>query len=297
MDSSVLVMYAVTPCHAGSGSSLGTVDLPIQRERHTNWPVIQSSGMKGAMRAHFDRYKERIPNSKQLAQYDELTNLVFGKDDSAYAGSLSISDAKILAFPMRSSVSPFVWITCPAVLKRLERDLKLAGASAASIDFSAIHKKLASDQDALCLRGLKAESLLLEDADVNAVVDAPLTDPLAPLLAYIEGAERLLLVNDAVFNYGVESCTQISAQIKIESASGTTTDGSLRYQEDLPSDTVMYCLLQWGNSRDGDILAGKKASYDAQTIQKWVKTSVMSSHLQVGGDETLGRGIFELSWK
>ena len=46
---SIAIMYGITPCHAGSGSSMGIVDLPIQRERHTNWPVIQSSGVKGAL--------------------------------------------------------------------------------------------------------------------------------------------------------------------------------------------------------------------------------------------------------
>lgn len=126
---SILKMYAVTPCHAGSGSSLGVVDLPIQRERHTNWPVIQSSGMKGAMRAHFDKFKDNISVKEQIDQFDKvITSYVFGSDEAnnAYAGSLSISDAKILAFPMRSNVSPFVWITCPAVLKRLAKDLSLA---------------------------------------------------------------------------------------------------------------------------------------------------------------------------
>ena len=59
-NTSIAIMYAVTPCHAGSGSSLGVVDLPIQRERHTNWPMIQASGVKGAFRANFERFKNNI---------------------------------------------------------------------------------------------------------------------------------------------------------------------------------------------------------------------------------------------
>ena len=34
----------------------------------------------------------------------------------------------------------------------------------------------------------------------------------------------------------------------------------------------------------------------AETIRQFLEKDVMASHLQVGGDETLGRGIFELSW-
>ena len=63
-NASILSLYAISPCHVGSGSSVGVVDLPIQRERHTNWPVIQASGMKGALRAHFERFKNVIKDKK-----------------------------------------------------------------------------------------------------------------------------------------------------------------------------------------------------------------------------------------
>src|SRR5437879_572508 len=34
----LLGIHALTSLHPGSGTALGTVDLPIQRERHTHWP-------------------------------------------------------------------------------------------------------------------------------------------------------------------------------------------------------------------------------------------------------------------
>lgn len=40
------VFYGVTPLFAGSGQAIGAVDLPIQRERHTRWPMVQASGVK-----------------------------------------------------------------------------------------------------------------------------------------------------------------------------------------------------------------------------------------------------------
>jgi CRISPR-associated protein Cmr4 len=43
-----------TPLHAGSGDSLGVVDLPIQRERHTSFPKIEGSSLKGAIRQAFE---------------------------------------------------------------------------------------------------------------------------------------------------------------------------------------------------------------------------------------------------
>ncbi|MDR2143168.1 MAG: type III-B CRISPR module RAMP protein Cmr4 [Treponema sp.] len=293
-DISVLVMYAVTPCHAGSGSALGTVDLPIQRERHTNWPLIQSSGMKGAFRANFDRYKDTKLEEKDREQFKSLSDTIFGDTNaagSAYAGAISISDAKILAFPMRSNVAPFVWISCPAVLRRLNRDLALAGKNIAPAGIDAIAALVTDnkeDNKALCINGGLAGRVLLEDYEVEIVPGD--TVFLKPLSDYFCAAERLLLVSDEIFNYGVSDCTQINAQISIDPEKGTTKDGSLRYQEELPADTLMYSIIHWGDTRSGEELK-------AGTIRSFIKDKVISTHIQAGGDETLGRGIFELEWK
>jgi CRISPR-associated protein Cmr4 len=292
---SMAIMYAISPCHAGSGSALGTVDLPIQRERHTNWPFIQSSGMKGAFRANFDRYKNRIPEKDrtQFSRIDEITESIFGAartpdSDAGFAGAISVSDAKILAFPMRSNKAPFVWITCPAVLRRLNKDLGIAGKG---IDNAAIDKiaDQLKDSSAFYLAGKLQGEVLLEDYSVTVQGSVEL-GPIQPLIAYFSAASRLLLVQDDIFDYGVSDCTQITAQISIDQKTGTTSDGSLRYTEELPADTLMYCMISWGDARNGE-------EFKADTIRRFIKDQVIKTHIQVGGDETLGRGLFELEWK
>ena len=290
-DASIAIMYAVTPCHAGSGSALGVVDLPIQRERHTNWPMIQASGVKGAFRANFDRFKKNITDKykDQIKEFDKLSDSVFGTDkggenESGYAGSCSISDARILAYPMRSNVSPFVWITCPSVLKRFVRDLKIAGRldEKQSVDFPKLN-----EGDAAVLAGTISGDILLEDSEVKTM-----SETMSEFIKeYFKDAERLLLVSDEVFNYGVTDCTQIMAQIKIEAETGTTKDG-LRYQEELPSDTIMYTVIHWGDSRNS-----KEDNLKADIIKKFITEEVIKSHIQIAGDETCGRGIFQLTWK
>lgn len=279
MKNSILRMYAVTPCHAGSGSALGVVDLPIQRERHTNWPMIQASGMKGAMRVHFERNKSVLGDDHG----GSITEYIFGSESKESAGAFSVSDAKILAFPMRSNVAPFVWITCPSVLERLSKDIKLAGKTGLSL--TNINPK---ENEALWVNGdfTADKKVFLEDMEVSCVNKADLSGD----EGIFSACGRLLIVNDAIFNYGVSQCTQIMAQIKIDQSSGTTADGSLRYQEELPADTVMYCLLRWGDSKSAD--SGLKADQ----IKEFFETKVMKDYLQAGGDESLGRGIFELSW-
>ena len=49
-----LFLQCQTPLHAGSGSEIGLVDLPIQRERHTTFPKIEASSLKGALREAFE---------------------------------------------------------------------------------------------------------------------------------------------------------------------------------------------------------------------------------------------------
>jgi CRISPR-associated protein Cmr4 len=278
---SILTMYAVTPCHAGSGSSLGVIDLPIQRERHTQWPVIHASGLKGAMRAQFDHSKGSI----QAGTSGNLTELIFGSETSEYAGSLAVSDARILAYPMRSSCAPFVWVTSPAVLSRLNRDLTYAGGSGDDLSPLDSLKK----DEAVCVNGSFSDGtkVLLEDAEVT--VQGKVSLP--ALSGFLQKAERLLIVHDEIFTYAVTCCTAVLAQIQIDQTTGTTKDGSLRYQEELPTDTIMYAIVNWGDSRNPGEQLQKRV------IMEYVTKDAISTHLQVGGDETLGRGIFELDWK
>ena len=275
-NTSLVTLYAVTPCHAGSGSSVGVVDLPIQRERHTNYPIIQASGVKGAFRANFRNFETK-----------EKVDLIFGSSDqnNAHMGALAITDAKILAFPMRSSVAPFLWITCPAVLKRLVKDLEIAGLP--SGDISSV--LLAADSEQAYSVGSEAVAdgkILLEDIAVEVKKGVFPEE----LKKYFAQAERLLVVSDKVFDYGITECTQIMAQMRIDDKTGATAKGTLRYQEELPADSIMYTVIHWEKSTHKEGIDDLN-----KTVKNYVK-SVIGNHIQIAGDETCGRGIFSIDW-
>ena len=42
-NSRILYLFTRTPLHVGAGASVGAIDQPIQRERHTGFPVIPAS--------------------------------------------------------------------------------------------------------------------------------------------------------------------------------------------------------------------------------------------------------------
>lgn len=142
-----LFLVNESPLHAGSGSDLGIVDLPIQRERHTSFPKIEGSSLKGAIR----QACEWKVNSKKFDDYgddDVKIHRVFGFDDGGlshsqkedlekcftdeehgkttdFAGCIAFSDARLLLFPVKSMQGVFAWVTCPKVLHQLVRDMNL----------------------------------------------------------------------------------------------------------------------------------------------------------------------------
>lgn len=278
--SSIISFYAVSPIHAGSGASVATVDLPIQRERHTGYPIIQASGVKGAMRDHFRKFNTE--SDKMLINY------IFGSDEQddwdkqkdALPGSISVSDAKLLAFPMRSNVAPFVWVTSPTVMNRLKKDLEFVGLSmdgAFKVD----------NDEALVLEGdfTKDSKIILEDAVVNVVSEKPNQVPF--IKQNLPGIDRLLLISDTMFDYCVSSCTEVQTNIKIDSETGTASDHALRYQEFLPADSILYSVVYFSGSIKEDLKASAIRGYLKETIKDFI---------QIGGDTTLGKGIFKVKW-
>ncbi len=295
----VLMLYAISPIHAGSGLSTGAVDNPIQRERHTNWPVIQASSVKGAIRSHFRRFfkMDETENKGELDEKEKFLNYIFGydrqdggdKDKNQIPGAVSVSDAKILLFPVRSNVAPFVWITSPAVLKRFERDLEFAGLKE---DGFTCNISSLEGEKAISLKGLdNGGKVILEDVVVEVSKEEEEENKLNCNLDRFlpsDGVERkILLVSDEVFKYIVSNCTEIQAQIKIDEEKGTTKDGSLRYQELLPSDSLLYTVLYVSQTAEGKLNADRV--YNNLHV-------CLKDFIQIGGDETLGRGICKIRW-
>lgn len=287
---SILKFENISPLHAGSGNALSAVDLPIQRERHTNWPHVQASALKGALRAHFRDFNEEKANFPS-ARF--LCNIIFGSDsqdswdsnnneEESLPGAISVSDARLLAFPVRSNFAPFVRITSPAVIERLKKDLEFADYSSdITVPSVENNKALALNWD------INNQRCIIEDAVVE--IEGPIK--IDAINNFINEKHRVLIVSDAMYDYCISSCTEIQAQIKIDADTGTTQDGSLRYQELLPSDSILYALIAFGKQKYA------ANEFQVQTICEYFeKVFSEGSFVQIGGDETLGRGICKISW-
>ncbi len=281
-DKTLLFIHALTGLHPGSGTALGVVDLPVQRERHTHWPTIPGSSLKGVMRAECGSRGD---------QDDVLA--VFGpKTDAAadHAGAVAFSDARILAFPVRSLTGVFAWVTCPAVLARLARDLQLIGR-----DFPTPPK--ADEDQAICAGNSPLiahdNRLLLEEFEFKHVaVDADTSKIVDWIASYavqdVGTAKRLhchlAILPDDHFTHFVRHATEVVARIGLDAEQKTVRKGALFYEEYLPAETLFYSLVLSSKSRR------KENPKSAADILTWLRDKVPST-LQIGGGETVGKGF------
>lgn len=284
----VLYLYADTTLHAGTGTGLGAVDLPIQREKHTDYPIIQASGVKGALR-----------NTAELGLSKDDIRLIFGGATGSkgedFAGAMSPSDARILLFPVRALNGVFVWITSPTVLARYQQDAGVRGDIPDMPESSA----LVSD-NGLLING----QVMLEEYTYTAQADRGarawadhLADHALPA-GFGYWQERLrkhfVILPDNEFRDFVKYSTEIVTRIHLDDVKKTVRDGQLFSQELLPADSLLYSVVQITSSRDGD--TWEKSTLNAGVV--WDKLEdAIGSQLQIGADETVGRGRMRLNWQ
>ena len=275
-------LWAHASIHAGAGSSVDGVDLPIQREGHSAWPCVFGSSVKGALRAKAEDTLGK-EGAKSIA-------LVFGPDSnsdnaSEHAGALLVSDAKLLLLPVRSLTSHFKWVTCPALLQRLVRDAQRLGAkSIQDITLPAI-----ADDIAL-VAGQNTAYLFLEEYrfetqshDLSGLIETinQLTG-----IAVTDLEKQLVIVSCDQFNYLARYATPVTPHIAIDNDKKTVKNGHLWYEETLPPETVLYFALSAHRSR------AKDTDIKAEQILNSITQDLFgaSPYLQIGGNETVGMG-------
>lgn len=287
--SRLMLIHAETPLHPGTGSALGTVDLPVARERHTHWPLIPGSSIKGVLR-------DRCTRKDKDAVFE-----VFGPDTknaSDHAGALAITDARILAFPVRSLCGLFAWTTCPAVLMRLARDLKMCGDKALADLAAKLSKDLANKTALISSDKLTTSSstkeMVLEEFDYAAEI-SPDVAALGKWVDEMLGqgtrlSTHLALISDEAFAHYTRFATEVTARIAIDSDTKTVQDQALFYEEFIPAGAIFYSLLLASPSlKKGASLNG------ADAVLKVVADSLGAPPIvQLGGNATTGKGLCHL---
>lgn len=312
-------LQVISPLHAGSGTEVGVIDLPIQRERHTGFPKIEGSSLKGAIREAFEERCNK--NVKELIKVHKI----FGYDpDEAtpkdvkkffddlekveFAGALGFSDARLLLFPVKAMKGVYAYITCPQVLKTFKNDLSLCGIPLAAA-LPSVRDLQRQDDQSVCLIADEAEvaidgtAVVLEEYTftVNPEKNSLINELAKPLMQYTSIAEipgKLVVLADEDFRDFVEMSTEVITRTKIESATGTVKGGALFTEEYLPAESVLYALALATPLflKDKDIFPqsdSPETQDEARQVMTYFKDQVKEprQYLQIGGNATIGKGL------
>lgn len=297
-----------TPLHAGSGTDLGVVDMPIQRERHTGFPKIEGSGLKGGIREAFENDHAKIEvNSQKVKKSDkDIISLVFGPENGDDHGSaIGFTDARLLLFPVKSMKGVFAWITCPKVLERFITDLNLA-------DVQGIPEL--PDENSVpngCKLLFEENKVILEEYTFEVKMDKKEDEKCSKLAFWLsnnvipEGKifeywrqklqKDLIVLSDDDFKDFVNLSTEVITRIKINNETGTVKTGALFTEEYLPSESILYSLILTspvfiGKDKDKKVFAKNNGQSEEDLVMEYF-TEGLPPVIQLGGNSTIGKGI------
>jgi CRISPR-associated protein Cmr4 len=236
MKTNLLYLFTRTPLHVGAGSSVGAVDQPVIRERHTGFPIIPGSSIKGVLRDF----------SKTPQEGDEVFGLeANSKDeqDAGHAGALGFSEAKLLLFPVRSAKGGYTMTTCPLALARYARDaqVKYEIPQEPETGHCLANKTPSIQKDGKSSVVLEEYAFAVNDSFPEAW-SAHLSEQIQdPVLQ--DAKDRFVLLSNEDFAHFAQNACQVLQHNRIDTETGTVEDGALFNEETVPAETLFYVSL------------------------------------------------------
>jgi len=259
--------YLLSPLHTGGTTQEGNL-LGIARESHTELPYIPSSTIRGKLRASSSEDKR-----------DQLFGTELNGSNQLEQGSIWIGDGSILWLPVPSLSHGVVWISCHLLLRRWSRLIGGTIANKASIPKpNSTNLKDKSKKSPIYLKDaiLKFDDLKDWDDDFDDFIPKNAKDDIKNVIV-LEDQHCATLIQMSLWR-----------QVKVKlDENKSVSKGSFRYEEAIPPDTLMY--FPWGVTSQAD---GKSdiSKTDFQTL-----LDQSNQILQIGGQESLGRGFVQLS--
>jgi CRISPR-associated protein Cmr4 len=279
MNTRILYLFTRTPLHVGAGSSVGAIDQPIIRERHTGFPVIPGTSLKGVLR------DTATCDDKAKADVDAIFGEGFGSgSDNFSAGRVSFGEAKLLAFPVRSAKGSFAFATCPLALERFQREQ--GGLAALKVPAEPNDMECLAGDTVTIARTGQTGVVLEEYCFKRALGEAGKFpgDWETALLGLLEdpvwqaGKGRFVLLSNGDFSHFVKNACEVSQHVGIDPKKGTAKPGALFNLEAVPAEALFFAPLT-PLARAGD------------ELDKLAELFARKPMLQFGGDGTTGLGF------
>jgi CRISPR-associated protein Cmr4 len=263
------------------------VDQPVIRERHTGFPVIPGSSIKGVLADAFnvtdDNGRPVMDDERNATKRTDAGGKLFGlgasksEKDQGQAGAISFGEAQLLAFPVRSAKGCFAWLTSPLALKRWQR------ISGVSFDIPELKKNNKAYFSASQLGEMGSNSnasALFEDYVFHHAGEFEAAGRLAEPIK-VDGLwsdlapAHLVLVSDDILSHFARTACEVAQHVVIDDETGTAKEGLLFNQENVPAETLFFATLH-----------GKDEILDQLPVP---------NPLQLGGDATTGLGFCSTS--
>jgi CRISPR-associated protein Cmr4 len=261
MNMNLVYLYLLSPLHTGGTTQEGNL-LGIARESHTDLPYIPSSTIRGRLRAseqdqqkRFSLFGNELVDGVQLEQ-----------------GSIWVGDGSILWLPVPSLSHGVVWVSCPMLLRRW---LRLSG-NPDNLEFPEPYESSLPTSDPVYLK-----DAIFPKNTLRKWMD---WDKFTTNHPESEGMQYVLVLPDQ----HCATLIQMSLwrQVKIKLDEHKTVNGGFRYEEAIPPDTLMY--FPWGTTAS----ANGTRDQSQEAFQALLNKDPI---LQIGGQESLGRGFVQLS--
>ena len=256
MSNNLVYFYLLSPLHTGGATQEGNL-LGIARESHTTLPYIPSSTIRGRLRA---------------TSQEPIRSALFGTEltgsETLVQGDIWIGDGSILWLPVPSLSHGVVWVSSPMLLNRWKRLNMVTAKTPSEYSTNLKNGKPIYLKDAI----LQDKNLTSWDDWLNFIPQSDATIDV----------KRVLVLPDQ----HCATLIQMSLwrQVKIKLDENKTVDGGFRYEEAIPPDTLMY--FPWGIT--------SQANGSAKTSRESFEALLQSdSVLQIGGQESLGRGFVQ----
>ncbi|WP_017559361.1 type III-B CRISPR module RAMP protein Cmr4 [Nocardiopsis baichengensis] len=298
----LLYLYAESPVHAGAAAADGVLDLPIQREAATGYPLVWGQSLKGALRqaageAGWDLEAVTAVFGSDIADNGDGQQAGGGQgedtDEATTPGSLMVGDAQLVALPVPTLRRSFAWATSPLALARLARkhalmeidppapvELEDAEAAAADEFWSGPRGEVLGPcvVDIPALEADAANPVRAWAAHLSRTALAG--DHLAPFAKKF--STDLVALDETVMRTLLRECTEFAVRVQL--GRQTKTVQQMFTSEYLPAETLLAALI---TLRTDTPLIRSEASAHLQRLH----TLLDGKPLRIGGQESTGKGL------
>lgn len=286
------IIECATNMHVGSGNaSFTVVDNQVERDVITNFPIINSSSLKGSLK-NFLSNKEGQEDKNKNVDKDkinlEYTNQIFG--DEKNSGKYRIFPGMLLSYPVRSNIRPFFRAICPQIIDDLKNFLD--GFKINLSEFNGIDEicKLADkNKNSICIikelnNDINEVSNIKVEGYNAKVIKADLKDDQIKNMNELFG-ENLVVMDNETFSEIMDELPVI-ARNKLDNGESE----NLWYEEVVPRQTQFYF---GAIDSEKDYKDGEKDN--CEKLFNKIVFDKFKEYVQIGGNATIGYGYCKIT--